>query len=267
MDYTPKALTIAGSDSGGCAGIQADIKTFSALGVFGMSAITSVTSQNTLGVSYVEKLSPLSVSTQIDAVMDDIGADAVKIGMLFSKDIVEAVVASLEKWEVDNLVLDTVMVSTTGAVLLHEDAVEAIKARLFPMARLITPNLPEAEVLAGMKITNRKEQEEACRRMVMRGARSVLLKGGHGLAEKTKDATDIWFDGKSFYDFPADWIDSKNTHGTGCTYSAAIAAYLARKFTLESAIRHAKMYIAKAIEQGRELSIGTGSGPVQHFIK
>ncbi len=261
---TPRALTIAGSDSGGCAGIQADIKTFSALGVFGMSAITALTSQNTLGVTHVYPVSPESVTHQIDAVMSDIGANTVKTGMLFSAEIISAVVGRLKHWQVDNLVVDPVMVSTTGAILLQESAVEEMVRHLFPLARVITPNLPEAEALTGGKITSDSDRREACKAIARKGARSVVLKGGHA-GDRSGKAVDLWYDGKSFYEFTSDWVETKNLHGTGCTFSSAIAAYLALSHTLEESLRLAKKYIASAITAGGNLSIGQGDGPVDHF--
>ena len=260
----PRALTIAGSDSGGCAGIQADIKTFSALGVFGMSAITALTSQNTLGVDYVYPVSVESVSSQIDAVMSDMGADAVKTGMLFSKDIIEAVVGRVKYWQIDNLVVDPVMVSASGAVLLQDNAVEEMLRYLFPLAKVVTPNLPEAEALAGGKIKTVSDRKAACEVIVRKGARSVVLKGGHGNAMDGK-AVDLWYNGKAFYELSSEWIETVNLHGGGCTFSAAIAGYLALSNSLEDSLRQAKKYIGGAILAGKGMGVGKGDGPVNHF--
>ena len=258
------ALTIAGSDSGGCAGIQADIKTFSALGVFGMSAITALTSQNTLGVTHVYPVSAESVTSQIDAVMADMGAKAVKTGMLFSEDIISAVAGRLKHWQAENLVVDPVMVSTTGALLLRESAVEEMASHLFPLAKVVTPNLPEAEALVGGKIKTDSDRREACEAIVRKGAGSVVLKGGHDSGINGK-AVDLWYDGKVFCELSSEWVDTKNLHGTGCTFSAAIAGYLALSHTLEESLRLAKNYISGAISAGKDMSVGKGNGPVDHF--
>ena len=258
-----KALTIAGSDSGGCAGIQADIKTMSACGVFAMSAITAVTSQNTLGVTHIEEMSSRSVESQIDAVLSDIGTDAIKSGMLFSENIIKAVAVSLKKHEVKNYVLDPVMVASSGVRLLKDDAVSALMSMLFPLALIITPNIPEAEALSGIKITSVKDAEEACRIIKKTGAGAVLIKGGHFKGETSDD---ILFDGDNFRIYSSKRITTKNTHGTGCTYSAAIASFLALGVNIFDAIEHAKKYISSAIEHGANMNIGNGAGPVYHFF-
>jgi hydroxymethylpyrimidine/phosphomethylpyrimidine kinase len=257
-----KCLTIASSDSGGCAGIQADLKTFSALGVFGMSAIVAVTAQNTLEVRDIYAIAPDNIAAQIDAVLDDLGADSVKTGMLFSKEIIEVVAKKLEKHEVRNLVVDPVMVAATGAVLLKTDAINTMIKKLFPLARVVTPNIHEAEVLSGIKILNYKDKVEACKIISKRGAQTIILKGGHGSGD---EATDLWYNGKSVYEFSSSRVDTKNIHGTGCTYSAAIAAYLAQGGTLDESIRKAKKYISNAILKGKDIRLGNGSGPVDHF--
>lgn len=264
---TPKALTVAGSDSGGGAGIQADIKTFSALGVFGMSAITACTSQNTVGVTYVEQLSPESVTTQIDAVMDDIGADAVKTGMLYSKEIAYAVADRMKYWKVSNLVVDPVMVASTGALLMKKEDTDAFVQHIFPLARIITPNIPEAEYLTGVKINTHADKIHVCKILATTGASNVLLKGGHEPRPANGQATDLWYDGANFTEISSPWVDTKNIHGTGCTFSAAIAAFLAKNDSLEASIQKAKDYIFNAINAGRTLSIGHGAGPVNHFWK
>ncbi|GAB7140590.1 hypothetical protein RsTz2092_05400 [Deferribacterales bacterium RsTz2092] len=259
-----KALTIAGSDSGGCAGIQADLKTFTALGVFGTSAITALTSQNTLGVTHIMPTTPESVTSQIDAVLSDIGADAVKTGMLFSSEIICAVSEQLKAHNVKELVVDPVMVATTGAVLLQDSARAALVEQLFPIASVITPNKPEAELLTGVKISDMNDVHNACKRLVNMGARAVVLKGGHITGDKGV-AVDILYDGANFQEFSGAWTDTKNLHGTGCTYSAAIATYLAQGHCLNESIRLAKKYITGAIATGAKLSIGRGVGPVNHL--
>ncbi|MDR2104170.1 MAG: bifunctional hydroxymethylpyrimidine kinase/phosphomethylpyrimidine kinase [Deferribacteraceae bacterium] len=257
-----KSLTIATSDSGGCAGIQADLKTFSALGVFGMSVIAAVTAQNTLEVKQIATIPIDNIAMQIDAVFEDIGADSVKIGMLFSKEIIDVVAKGLEKYEVKNLVVDPVMVAATGALLLKTDAINTMIKKLFPLARVVTPNLHEAEALSGIKILNYKDKVEACKIISRRGAQTVILKGGHGSGA---ESVDLWYNGKSVYEFSAPRVDTENVHGTGCTFSAAITAYLAHGCTLDESIRKAKIYITNAILKGKDLRIGRGSGPVNHF--
>jgi hydroxymethylpyrimidine/phosphomethylpyrimidine kinase len=260
--YMKKCLTIAASDSGGCAGIQADIKTFSALGVFGTSVIVAATAQNTLEVKNIAQLPLDNIAAQIDAIFEDMGSDAVKTGMLFSKEIIEVVAERLEKQYVKNLVVDPVMVSTSGAVLLKPDAINIMTRKLFPLARVVTPNIPEAEALSGVKIKSYKDRVDACKVIVRKGAQTVLIKGGHLDGE---DAVDLWYNGKSVYEFTSPKVETKNVHGTGCTFSAAIAAYLAKGNTLDESIRKAKNYISSAILRGNNMNIGKGSGPVNHF--
>ena len=256
-------LTIAGSDSGGGAGIQADIKTISALGCYAASAITAITVQNTLGVQAVHPV-PLDILRgQIDAVLSDIGADAIKIGMLHSSEVVNLVAEMIEKYQIRNIVLDPVMVSTSGHRLIEEDAVEVIKTRLMPLARVITPNVPEAEILAGCKITGEDEFEAIARRLSDNGNVSVLMKAGHLSGDSLVDY---------FYNAEDDTItrlqskrvQTKNTHGTGCTLSSAIAASLAKGKNLTDAAISAKRYIEQAIISGAEYEIGKGHGPVNH---
>jgi hydroxymethylpyrimidine/phosphomethylpyrimidine kinase len=253
------ALTIAGSDSGGGAGIQADLKTFSALGVFGMSALTAITAQNTLGVTAVFELPPELVAAQIDAVVTDIGADAVKTGMIANTEIIRVVAAKVREHDISTLVVDPVMVATSGDRLLREDAVEALRTELLPLATVVTPNLPEAAVLAGQEVATLEDMREAARAIVGLGARSVVVKGGH----LTGDAIDVFFDGRGFVELPARRIETTSTHGTGCTLASAIAALLARGESLEGAIRGAKAYLTAAIE--RSYPLGHGHGPVHHF--
>ena len=255
----PAALTIAGSDSGAGAGIQADLKTFAALGVYGTSALTAITAQNTLGVRAVEELSPAIVAAQIDAVIEDIGADAVKTGMLASAAIIETVAERLGHHGITQVVVDPVLVAKSGDRLLREDAVQALRQTLLPLALVVTPNLPEAEVLAGMAIRGRAELDEAARRIAAMGARYVLVKGGHAPG----DPVDVLFDGHAFQEFAGPRVQTRNTHGTGCTLSAAIAAYLARGAPVEQAVRRAKHYLTVALRTA--YPIGHGHGPLNHF--
>jgi hydroxymethylpyrimidine/phosphomethylpyrimidine kinase len=255
-----KALTIAGSDSGGGAGIQADLKTFSAFRVFGMSVITAVTAQNSLGVQGVENLPPAFVARQLRSVLEDFGTDAAKCGMLSTAPIIEAVAEELGQRRVEKLVVDPVMVAKSGDRLLQPEARVALADRILPLALLVTPNLPEAEVLAGMQVAEPEDMEEAARRIHGMGPRYVLVKGGH----LKGDATDLLWNGREFTRFTAPRIDSANTHGTGCTFSAAIAAGLARGQALGDAIRSAKAYVTRAIREG--FAAGRGVGQLRHFI-
>jgi hydroxymethylpyrimidine/phosphomethylpyrimidine kinase len=259
MDRVRTALTIAGSDSGGGAGIQADLKTFSALGVFGMSALTAITAQNTQGVTAVHEIPPEIVAAQIDAVLADIGADAVKTGMISSSEIIQVVTAKVREHGISTLVVDPVMVATSGDRLLREDAVEALRTELLPLAMVVTPNLPEAEVLVGREIAGLDAMREAAKAIVGLGVRSVVVKGGH----LAGDATDVFYNGDRFVELPARRIETTSTHGTGCTFASAIAALLARGESLEDAITGAKVYVTAAIE--RAYPIGHGHGPVHHF--
>jgi hydroxymethylpyrimidine/phosphomethylpyrimidine kinase len=253
------ALTIAGSDSGGGAGIQADLKTFSALGVFGMSAITAITAQNTLGVTAVFELPPEIVAAQIDAVVTDIGVDAAKTGMIANSEIIKVVAAKVREHGISTLVVDPVMIATSGDRLLREEAVQALRTELLPLATVATPNLPEAGVLTGREVSSTEEMRDAARAIVDLGARSVIVKGGH----LAGDALDIFYDGSQFLELPARRIDTTSTHGTGCTLASAIAALLAKGEPLEQAITQAKVYVTAAIE--RAYPIGHGHGPVHHF--
>ncbi|MEN3202268.1 MAG: bifunctional hydroxymethylpyrimidine kinase/phosphomethylpyrimidine kinase [Atribacterota bacterium] len=255
-----RVLTIAGSDSGGGAGIQADLKTFCAFGVYGMTAITAVTAQNTKGVDAVFPLPPSLVAQQIESVMVDIGVDAAKTGMLFSAPIVEAVVTTLKKWPVDKLVVDPVMVAKSGALLLERDAVEAVVTKLLPLAFLVTPNLEEASVLAGFSVRSLGDMERAARKIWERGPRYVLVKGGHLPGE---EVTDVLFDGKRFAYFSGPRIVTPHTHGTGCTYSAAICALLALGYEVEEAVARAKEYMTVVITHA--LPLGHGFGPTNHL--
>jgi hydroxymethylpyrimidine/phosphomethylpyrimidine kinase len=254
-----KALTIAGSDSGAGAGIQADLKTFAALGVYGTSAITAVTAQNTRGVTKIVALAPEIVAAQIDAVVIDIGADAVKTGMLANKAIIETVAARLQHHGFKNIVVDPVMVATSGDVLLRRDAIASLRSRLLPLATLVTPNIAEAGELTGARISTARDIRRAAERLFEMGAKTVIIKGG----DRRGPAVDVFFDGHKFREFRTRRIHTQATHGTGCTFSAAIAAYLARGEALESAVMQAKTYITAAIRHG--FAIGSGHGPVHHF--
>jgi hydroxymethylpyrimidine/phosphomethylpyrimidine kinase len=255
----PAALTIAGSDSSGGAGIQADLKTFQALGVYGMSAITAITAQNTVGVRAVQELSPDIVAAQIDAVTSDIGVDGAKTGMLASAPIIRAVAERLRHWDLGRvLVVDPVMVAKSGDRLLREDAVRALIDELLPLAAVVTPNIPEAEVLVGHAIRTDDDVRAAAREIVALGPRSVVMKGGH----RAGDATDLFFDGTRELRLEARRIDTRSTHGTGCTFSAAIAARVALGDELADAVRAAKAYLTAALEHA--VPLGAGHGPVAH---
>ncbi|WP_223587721.1 bifunctional hydroxymethylpyrimidine kinase/phosphomethylpyrimidine kinase [Neobacillus bataviensis] len=256
-----KALTIAGSDSGGGAGIQADLKTFQELQVFGMSALTAVTAQNTLGVHGVYPMTVEAVVKQIEAIGDDMGTDAVKTGMLFNAEIIEAVAEIISKYNWENLVVDPVMIAKGGASLLQLEAISAMKKYLLPLARVITPNIPEAEVLTSMSIHTAKDKEDAAKRLSEFGVQNVIIKGGHDEDESV--SIDLLFDGTEFYTFAKERIQTKNTHGTGCTFSAAITAELAKGAPLYQAVALAKDFIHDAIQF--DLEIGKGHGPTNHW--
>jgi hydroxymethylpyrimidine/phosphomethylpyrimidine kinase len=256
----PTALTIAGSDSGGGAGIQADLKTFAALGVYGTSAIAAVTAQNTQRVAGVHLLPPAFVVLQIDAVASDITVDAVKTGMLGTAAIVDAVAGALERWSLPLLVVDPVMVAKSGDRLIAEDAIHAVRERLLPLATVITPNRLEAEVLLGAAVRTREDAAGAARALVARGAKAAVVKGGHF---DEPEVVDLLFDGRAFHEFRHARQDTTNTHGTGCTFASAIAACLARGAELPAAVQEASDYVAGAIAHG--LAIGHGHGPLDHF--
>lgn len=254
------ALTIAGSDSGGGAGIQADLKTFAAHRVYGTSAITAVTAQNTLGVTMFEALSADLVTAQIEAVVSDIGADAAKTGMLANAAIVEAVAAAVQAMEIPWLVVDPVMIAKSGDRLIDDDALGAMKSELLRRAFVVTPNVPEAETLSGMTIRGDEERREAARRIHALGPAHVVIKGGHLPAD---DIVDLLYDGHRFHEFRAERVPGRHTHGTGCTFAAAITSHLALGRTLEEAIPLAQQYVAGAIRGGPGL--GKGHGPMDHF--
>jgi hydroxymethylpyrimidine/phosphomethylpyrimidine kinase len=258
-------LTIAGSDSGGGAGIQADIKAISAMGCFASSAITAITAQNTLGVDAVHPV-PLDIlAAQIDAVLSDIGTDAIKIGMLHSAEVVSLVADKIEQYGITNVVLDPVMVSTSGHKLIEDNAIEIMKNRLIPLARVITPNLPEAEILSGCTITAQQEFPQIATLLSHNNSTSVLLKAGHLNGDTLTDYFYNAEDG-SMTLLPSKRVDTRNTHGTGCTLSSALAAALARGESLTEAAISAKRYIEQAIITGAKYDIGHGHGPVNHFF-
>jgi hydroxymethylpyrimidine/phosphomethylpyrimidine kinase len=256
----PRALTIAGSDSGGGAGIQADLKTFAAFGVYGTSAITALTAQNTLDVVGVEVVPAEFVTLQIEAVVSDIGCDAVKTGMLATSATVEAVVAAIDALELPNLVVDPVMVAKSGDRLLDADAVHAVRASLLKRARVVTPNLPEAEVLAGVPVTTPAEMREAARRIADLGPAAVLVKGGH-LAGS--EVIDVLYEHGQFYEFAGPRVETRATHGTGCTTAAAIAAGLALGHELSKAVEAARAFVVGAMQSG--IAVGRGHRPLDHF--
>jgi hydroxymethylpyrimidine/phosphomethylpyrimidine kinase len=254
------ALTIAGSDSGGGAGIQADLKTFEAHGVFGTSAITAITAQNTLGVTRVHVLAPDLVVAQIDAVIADIGAHATKIGMLANAEVATAVAEALRRHRLIHVVLDPVMVAKGGASLLDAGAVAVILRELLPLAEVITANVPEAEALTGRPIRSTADQRDAATALIDRGARAVVVKGGH----LDGPALDVLHDGHAIHEISADRIETRHTHGTGCTFASAVTARLALGDRLEAAVREAKAYVTRAIALAP--GIGRGHGPLLHRL-
>jgi hydroxymethylpyrimidine/phosphomethylpyrimidine kinase len=255
-----QVLTIAGSDSGGGAGIQADIKAMSANGVFAMSVITAITAQNTEEVTEVFELPVSIIEAQLDAVFDDFEVAAVKTGMLSSAEIVKAVAKMLRPQKVVNLVVDPVMMAKSGQALLKPEAMEALKRELIPLALVLTPNVQEAEHLAGMPIKTLADARQAAKAIHKLGCKNVLIKGGHLLAER---ATDLLYDGRFFNIYKGEFLDTPHTHGTGCTFASAIAAQLARDKALPEAVQTAKTYVTEAIRHG--LAIGHGKGPTNHF--
>lgn len=254
-----RALTIAGSDSGGGAGIQADLKTFTVLGVYGMSALTAITAQNTLGVHGIYNLPLQAIEEQIDAVASDIGVDAVKTGMLSQVPIIETVARKIKEHNIPNLVVDPVMVAKGGAKLLESDSQHALITHLLPLATVVTPNLPEAEVLTGLSIRTVEDMKEAAKKIHAFGPRYVVVKGGH----LEGDALDILFDGETFEIFVTDRYETRHTHGTGCTFSAAITAELAKGRSIHAAVETAKDFITCAIRD--TLGLGQGHGPTNHW--
>lgn len=256
-----KVLSIAGSDCSGGAGIQADLKTFSAHGVFGMSVITSVVAENTFRVIETQDVRPDMIEKQIDAVFEDLPPQAVKVGMLGCRESMVVIARKLREWKPENVVIDPVMYAKNGAALMDSGAIDTLIAEIIPLADILTPNIPEAEEITGMSIHNDSDMREAARLIHKMGCRAVLIKGGH--SHNTNEARDILFDGNTYYDFTSHRVQTKNTHGTGCTYSSAIAANLAHGLTAPQAIEAAKTYITTAITHS--LNIGKGNGPTHHF--
>lgn len=250
-----KALTIAGSDSGGGAGIQADLKTFQELGVYGMTAITAITAQNTLGVQGVYPVSLEGIIEQLNSIGDDLTPDAVKLGMLFSGEIIQIVAEYIKKFGWNNIVLDPVMIAKGGASLLQQEAVNALKEHLLPIATVITPNVPEAEVLTGIKIHNIEDSKEAAKALHTLGVQYVLMKGGHAEYQGS-EVIDFLFDGEQFIEFKSERIASKQTHGSGCTFASAVTAGLAKGYDMKEAVQEAKQFISSAIAE--PLNIGNG---------
>jgi len=260
---TAIAVTIAGSDSGGGAGIQADLKTFSALGVYGASVITALTAQNTKGVTAIHDVPPDFIAAQIDAVFSDLDVGAVKIGMVSQSAVIEAIAAGLERWRQSKLVLDPVMIAASGDRLLVPDAIDTLKRVLIPRALVITPNLPEAAALLDAPIASSEMQmREQAERLLALGPKSVLIKGGHGTGA---ESVDLLVEPTAFTRLAADRIATQSTHGTGCTLSSAIAAGLAKGVGLAEAVGAAKAYVTAAIAAAGRISIGSGHGPVHHF--
>jgi len=260
---TAIAVTIAGSDSGGGAGIQADLKTFSALGVYGASVLTALTAQNTRGVAAIHEVPPAFVAAQMDAVFSDFDVGAVKIGMLSRPEVIATVAAGLDRHAARNVVLDPVMVASSGDRLLAADAIEVLLRLLFPLARIVTPNLPEAAaLLGGAPARNETEMLEQGERLLAFGCRAVLIKGGHAHGAQS---VDLLVESASVARFAADRIATQNTHGTGCTLSSAIAAGLAKGLDLAEAVRDAKAYVTAALQASERIKIGGGHGPVHHF--
>ena len=260
-DKIPRALTIAGSDSGGGAGIQADLKTFTAFKVYGMSVITSITAQNTISVLGINDLSPDFVELQIDAVITDIGVDAVKLGMLSNKNIIKSLAKKLKEYEIKKLVIDPVMRAKSGDALLKNEAEASLINDLLPLAYIVTPNILEAQVLSGFEISSVDLMKDAAKKIHLLGPRYVLIKGGH--IKWSEEALDVLYDGKNFIPYSVHRIDTKNTHGTGCTYSAAICAGLAIGKDAYEAIKDAKEYVTQTIKHS--FNLGSGHGPLNHF--
>lgn len=254
-----KVLSIAGSDCSGGAGIQADLKTFSAHGVFGMSVIVSVVAENTSRVIDIQDITPNMIEKQIDAVYEDIGTDAVKIGMLSSPACMQAVAKKLKEYDPRNVVIDPVMYAKNGCPLMDPGAIDTLIGTIIPLADMLTPNIPEAEKITGQSIDGVSDMERAAGKIYEMGTKHVLLKGGHA----SGSALDVLFDGNRFHHFDAERIDTKNTHGTGCTYSSAIASNLALGLPVEQAVKEAKQYVTTAIRHS--LAIGKGHGPTNHF--
>ena len=259
-----KVLTIAGSDSGGGAGIQADLKTFSAIGTYGMSVITALTAQNTKEVRSIYSVTPAFVKEQLQTVLSDIGADAIKIGMLHDPEIIKTISDTLKLYKPTPIVLDPVMISKGGSKLLKDEAVIALKEELLPFATVITPNIPETSVLTSHLINSEEDMITAGKTLLKQGAKSAVIKGGHLLSDNSPD---LFIDKNTTKWFDSSRISTNNTHGTGCTFSSAITAYLAKGLNIIDAVSSAKEYTFQALKEGAKYSIGTGHGPVHHFWK
>ncbi|MEW9700844.1 bifunctional hydroxymethylpyrimidine kinase/phosphomethylpyrimidine kinase [Paenibacillus sp. SI8] len=257
-----KALTIAGSDSGGGAGIQADLKTFQELGVYGMSAITAVTAQNTLGVQGVYPMSAEAIERQLASIGEDLTPDALKTGMLFSSEIIRTVAASIQTFKWDRIVVDPVMIAKGGASLLQQEAIDTMTRVLLPLATVVTPNIPEAEALSGMRIADGASRAEAAKRIHQYGCKNVMIKGGHDEGN-TEYATDLLYDGETFTEFTSRRLATRHTHGTGCTFAAAITSGLAQGLSVQESFQLAKRFIQAAIAE--PLHIGGGHGPTNHW--
>lgn len=262
-----RALTVAGSDSGGGAGIQADLKTFSALGCYGMSVITALTAQNTVSVRAIHPVPPDFIEQQLEAVLEDIGVDAVKIGMLHSAEVIRSVSGKLRQYGIDKVVLDPVMIAKSGDRLLQDDAIDELRKSLLPLTLIITPNLPEAGTLLDREVGTRGQMEEAARALLDLGPKAVIVKGGHLRDDESADCLAVRGRGGQL---EIKWLDSErvdtgNTHGTGCTFSSAICAFLARGDGLRDAAVKAKCYLSEAIRRGASFRLGSGHGPVHHF--
>lgn len=268
MFFYPTVLTIAGSDCSGGAGIQADIKTMSALGVYAASVVTSITAQNTLGVESVHTVTPQIVSSQIRAVMTDFDIRFAKIGMVNDKAAVEAIADSLDFFPISSLIIDPIMVSSSGTRLMQSDALSSFCTRLVPKAKLLTPNIPEAEILSSMSICCEEDKRKAALKIMELGCSNLLIKGGHSLGKTKTDS--LFVQGESGelkeYYFTDNTVFTSNTHGTGCTLSAAIVSYMARGCELKDAVAFAKKYVYRALIEGMDVKIGRGTGPLNHFF-
>lgn len=259
-----KALTIAGSDSGGGAGIQADLKTFISRGVYGMSVVTALTSQNTIGVQGIFEIDASFVGKQIDSIMTDIGADVWKIGMLANKEVIKLVSDKVKQYNVKNLVLDPVMVAKSGDHLLQEEAQNTLISDLLPLAYVITPNIYEAQALTELRINTIEDMKTSAKQIYKMGVKNVIIKGGSLITDK--NAIDLLYNGNEFFKYQSDRVDTNNTHGSGCTFASAIAAEVAKWVNIEKAIHIAKAYLTTLIKNAQNLTIGSGHGPLNHFL-
>ena len=265
MSNLRKVLTIAGSDSGGGAGIQADLKTFAANGVYGMSVITAITAQNTVGVQKIFDLPPDLIGQQIDSVMSDIGADVIKIGMLSNSKVIDVVVKKIKKYDIQLVVVDPVMVAKSGDSLLRTDAINCLIKKLLPLTYILTPNIDEAKILTGLEINSIAQMKQAAKLIYKMGCKNVIVKGGHLF--DSAQSTDVLFDGNKYYSFSTNRINTTNTHGTGCTFSSAIAAELAKGNDVYKSVKLAKKYLTGAINHSCNQGIGHGYGPLNHMYK